>query len=781
MGMVSGGTRKHERLPRHSLRAFVSSRSGPVLLISGLVACRSEGRGIEGTKSAAAASPAPTAVSIRTSQQTIRSLTNEAQRAELAAEGLFVDFGTGDQHKYVQGGWRNGWSRRDIGADGSTFAIASARSVSVRVYLEPLHLPVINVSLRLRGRGGTRTVTVLVDGVSVGSARLSDKWRTVRLPLKARPLDAGWHSLTMLFESGRPPARADVDWLWLSRGPNATPDRMFRRVAPLAIGERALRALLAPTSRTYAFHLQPPPEAQLVFDYGGVNDVLFTVRAQLDGGRPQQLFQDRATPGKWREAAVDLSSFAGQALRLELQTRGESDSGWGDPEIMVPRTRQADSPPPPTSRPRGVIMLVMDTARADAFSPFNEHSRLRTPAFDRLATGSAVFLNAYANENWTKPSVATILSGLYPSTHGAKREPDVLSKDVTLLPEILQRRGFATAAFIANGYCSEKFGFRRGWDVYRNYIRENRPSQAEHVLSDALAWLDSNPRSRFFLYIQTIDPHVTYSPPRDHVRAYHPEPYQGPIGPTLDGYEQAAISQGKKPVTAADIRWIRALYDAEISYHDEHLGRFLDALSASNVLDQTLVIVTNDHGEEIDDHGRHGHGHTLYQELIRSPLLMRYPPLISPTRVRAIVESVDLLPTVAELLGLPAQPGLDGVSLTPTLVGRPPSLPTYALAEFLDDQRALMVGRWKLLAGANGWRKLYDLESDPQEQIDLGARAHVARRLCEQHLGEALATPAKAARFGDVRATPRRFRPAKVKQDSELRRQLEALGYFGAM
>jgi choline-sulfatase len=710
-----------------------------------------------------------------------RSLTGEAQRAELFADGLVIDFGAGDQHKYVQGGWRNGWGPREAGPDGTAFAPAMARSLSLRFFLEPSHLPIRAIQMRLRARQRPRTMTISIDGAPIGSAQVVPSWTVARVPLRGRRLTPGWHQLTIAFDSQPGAVRADVDWLWLGRRGAPAPPDLSTRTGPLALGGRTFRALLAPTSRTYAFHLQPPRGAKLIFDFGGYRDTLFTVRARVDDSRYEQLFQDRATPGKWREGTVDLHRFAGQAMRLELETTGDSVSGWGDPEIMVPRTANSGLAPPVASRPRGVILLVMDTARADVFSPFNNRSRVHTPAFDRLAGRSAVFTNAYASENWTKPSVASILSGLYPSSHGAKREPDVLSRDVALLPELLQQRGFATAAFIANGYCSDKFGFRRGWATYRNYIRENRPSQAEHVFADALEWLDRHRDRPFFLYLQTIDPHVTYSPPPQHLRAYHPEPYDGPLGSTLDGYEQAAISQGKRPASAADLRWIRALYDAEISYHDEQFGRFVDALSGSRVLDETLMIVTNDHGEEIADHGRHGHGHTLYQELIRSPLLIRYPPRFKAGQVDVIVEAVDLLPTILETMGFPPRPDLDGVSLLPTLAGRPPSVPAYAMSEFLDDQRAVLVGRWKLLAGATGWRKLFDLQDDPQERNDLAARAPVARRLCEQHLAEALATPAKASRFRDVLTTPRRFQVTKVKHDPELRRQLEALGYFGAM
>ncbi len=753
-----------------------------VLCAAGVAACRADGPTPVEIPRAAEATPNRDTPSERPRREGVRSLVNEAQRAELSAGGLLVDFGTGDQHKYIQGGWKNGSSQRATDPGGTTFAAVTGRSLAVRFFLEPDHLPVRKVVARLRSPGRPLDVTVRLDDRPIGSASLGSGWTELRLPV-GRPRPApGWHDLKL--ELARQPGkrRVEIDWLWLPRSAGATsPAEAFTRVAPLAIGGRTLRALRAPTSRTYAFHLQPPPGAALVFDYGSAGDTLFTIKVLVDGRRRQQLFQDRATPGRWREAVVDLSAFDQKAVRLELETEGDTASGWGDPEIMVPRSAPPTPAPPPAPRPRGVIVLVMDTARADVFTPFNPRSRVKTPSFDRLARTSAVFLNAYANENWTKPSVATILSGLYPSTHGAKREPDVLSEDVAILPEILKAQGFATAAFIANGYCSEKFGFRRGWDTYRNYIRENRPSEAEHVFSDALTWLEANQGRRFFLYLQTIDPHVTYGPPPEQVRMYHPEPYRGPLGPTVDGFEQAAISQGKKPATAADVRWMRALYHGEISYHDLHLGTFLDALTASKLLDQTLVVVTNDHGEEIADHGRHGHGHTLYQELIRSPLLLRYPSRFEASRVHAVVELVDLLPTILETLSLSPRPGLDGVSLLPTLAGRPPSIPSYALSEFLEVQRAVMVGSWKLLASASGGRRLFDLVADPAERVDIAAQAPVARRLCEQHLAEALATPDKAARFRDAHPPQRRFEASRVKFDPELKRQLEALGYVGAM
>src|SRR5690606_28246765 len=167
----------------------------------------------------------------------------------------------------------------------------------------------------------------------------------------------------------------------------------------------------------------------------------------------------------------------------------------------------AAPPPAPTgtAQPKNVIVILMDTARADGYSPFAGADRTtRTPSYDALVARGTTFVGAYNNENWTKPSVATTLSGLYPTTHDAKEDASELSRDVELLSERLQKDGFATAGFVANGYVSDKFGFEQGWGTFKNYIREGVSSAARYVYADALAWLDehaaSAPDQPFFLY-----------------------------------------------------------------------------------------------------------------------------------------------------------------------------------------------------------------------------------------------------------------------------------------
>jgi choline-sulfatase len=715
--------------------------------------------------------------SMRNQLRGVRPLVVEARRAELDVGGMLIDFGTADQLKYTVAGWGNGWGERKVDSDGTTYTETRGRTLPVRLFLYRDAVAPRQIAVRVRSRGAPRPVAVTVGAELVGRARVGPAWTTLAFPmLRILP---GPIEVTLLPEG---PARTglDVDWMWLGRSPDGAIPQVGPRVGPLTFGDGTRRALLAPTPRGYAFYLEVPRGGSLVFDYGGNPGTRFLVRARADRGPARVSFQVAAVPGRWQEAVVDLSPLAGRAIKLELITEDSVGAGWGEPEIMVPREEPA-SPAPVARKPaRNLILLVMDTARADVFRAFNPKSRVRTPAFDRLAEQATVFTSAYANENWTKPSVATILSGLYPTTHGTKEDTDVLSPDVRLLSEHLRSRSFATAAFIANGYCSDKFGFKRGWDAYTNYIRENKPSQAEHVFGDALAWMTKHRGERFFLYLQTIDPHVPYNPPIEFSRLYFPEEYRGVVGPSLDGLEQLAIASNRKRMRPQDWVWIRALYDAEVTYHDTHMGRFLDAVAKLGILDDTLIVVTNDHGEELRDHGKLGHGHSLYEELVRAPLLIRYPSLFRPgQRIKEPVENVDLFPTIIETLGLESVSDVDGLSLLPMLEGRPPAVPSYAVSEFRDRHRSVRVGRWKLVASRTGVRSLFNIEFDPNEQNDQAKRAPIAGRMCEQHLAEFLASPAKTGRYREANVQQRRYRPGFVKQDPELRRQLEALGYFG--
>lgn len=722
----------------------------------------------------------PKQPSVRTRLEAYRPLLDEAARAEIDIGGLFIDLGTADQHKYTRGGWGTGWGESQQ-VDGVSVVQAGDR----RVHLDVLsHGDPQEIAVRARSAVSGQAATVWVDGKRQGDIWLEPEWTVMRVPVAAGALAAGRHNLQLTFtKDGKP--RAEIDWIWLAGQAGVEPPTAGLRVLPLRAGGQPKRALIAPTARTYSFYLQPPENASLVFDYASDVGTSFQVRAQADGGEAAELFSAKGEDG-WTEAEVDLSRFANQAIRLELVAAGpDGRAGWGEPAIMVP---PADSDKPavktaPPARPKNVIVILIDTVRASAFGPIRPDNDVETPVYDAFADQSTVFVHAYNNENWTKPSVATQLSGLYPTTHDTKKDDSKLPGEVELITERLQKQGFATAGFVANGYVSDKFGFQRGWDLFRNYIRENKASEADHVFGDALAWLSERKQAGddkpFFLYIQTIDPHVTYKAPPEYVQRYFADKYDGPLGPTIDATDLQNLTSGKVKPSEREVSWVRAMYNAEVTFHDEHMGKFFTELETMGRMQDTMIVITNDHGEEINDHGKFGHGHSLYDELLRAPLLMHFPGLFpAGARIDEVVETVDVTPTILDALGLEPMAQAEGASLLPLIQGKPVQRPTYALSEFLDNRRSVRVGNWKLMRSTSNWAQLYDVIADPDEQKNRIDEAQIARRMCEVHLGEGLATPDKSKRQQDV-TVKRQFKAGEADIDPATRAQLEALGYFG--
>jgi arylsulfatase A-like enzyme len=432
---------------------------------------------------------------------------------------------------------------------------------------------------------------------------------------------------------------------------------------------------------------------------------------------------------------IPLHAFEGHVVRLELGFEGKGSAALASPMIVTDSAQVTQ----PRERPKNVVVVLIDTQRADHLQPYNPGTRVRTPALAALAAQGTVFEAAQAPENWTKPSVASVLTGLYPASHGTKTGDAKLPDKALLLSEVLKEAGYATASFLANGYVSDKFGFNQGWDQYTNYIREKRNSNAENVYRDAARWIDEHKKKPFFAYIQTIDPHVPYDPPEELIQQYYPEPYHGVVSPrsTADQLGKAKLSPPKVVLNDEDRKYLEALYDGEVTYHDKYLGAFIDRLKRMGLYDKTLFVVTADHGEEFYDHQSYGHGHSLYQELIHVPWIMRYPGA-PPRRVPDTVSTVDIAPTVLTSLGLPVPPMMEGVDRTAQLLGaRAPAL-SAAVSDFLDDRRTIRAGRFKLvLRGLTP--TFFDLGSDPRELTELDLAAYpIAVRYCRVLLGQFL-------------------------------------------
>lgn len=465
---------------------------------------------------------------------------------------------------------------------------------------------------------------------------------------------------------------------------------------------------------------------------------------------------------------VDLGERAGEVVELEL--RAAEASRLSAATVEVP-----ERPAGELVRPTHLMVVLIDTLRADKLSPYDSETRVQTPGLDAFVRDATTFARAHSQENWTKPSVATLLSGLMPWEHTATQHESVVPRAVAMLPEILKAEGFETASFIANGFVSDRFGFDQGWDSYRNYIREGRRTHAEHVAGDVLAWLDRRDEDKpFFLYVHTIDPHVPYRPPDEDLALYGDPEYRGVVDFSRDRTLLENVKRGRVRLGERDRAHLKALYDGEITYHDRHFRSILQGLERRGVADSTMVVITSDHGEELFDHGSVGHGHSVYEELLHVPLFVKLPGE-TPRRVERSVGLVDVLPTILEAFGLPIPDDLAGRSFLDELRGSGRGLERGTVSAFMEHWRTLNVGRWKLVERPGRAPALYDLERDPSESDDLSERRPIVRRWLRGLLGIRLA---ESADDGTPRRR-RRPRPERTVIDDETAAQLRALGYTG--
>jgi len=635
--------------------------------------------------------------------------------------------------------------------------------------------------MRVRSAGGQGKATLSASFANVDvlkNVAVPGEWTVLRAPI-AKAL-RGRKNLTL-----QSTGSVDVDWLWLPTSEEVNDFASVPRSLPITFANGARRALAAPTSRSLSFYLHPPKDAKLIVDVGSDQGATCTVKVQSESGE-QELLHVKPDASTWQEQVVDLGKFADKPIRLELAVQTSvGKSGWGEPEIMIPG--KAESPPTP-KRAKNLVFILMDTTRADSFASVNPDTIVHTPVYDALAAKSTTFANAYNNENWTKPSVTTMWSALYPGTHGARQATSHVDASIHFMSEQLQDNGFTTAAFIANAVVSKTFGFDKGWTHFQNDSDSDVDGNGSKLYPHAAQWLEAHKDERFFLYVQSVDPHITYDVPKEYLRRYYKGTYSGQLGPSFDRDEQMRVDNGSMKVSDDDMAYVRALYHGEVSYQDHYIGALIKKIDELGLADDTLLVITNDHGEELRDHGTMGHGWPLFEEQLRAPLLMRYAPIFKPgASIKQVVEQVDLAPTILDALGVPPMKSAEGLSLLPLLsdgIGKRQH-PFYAVSWTRKLMRSVRVGDWKLIAGKNsGWMYLYNLRNDPKEQHNLLKKgktppkeALLPGRLCEIYLGEALATPNKAMRMKGAGQT-QRYNSPEISIDAKTRKQLEALGYL---
>lgn len=546
--------------------------------------------------------------------------------------------------------------------------------------------------------GSRRLATVFLALLLAGSAAAQDLVSALHASLRGadtivlqfKPVRA-WGSMRHALQLPIP---------WTLRAPLTVP-REARMDVALAVLDRLFGEPVAERAK--------PTRMRLSFTPAGGTTVPLLDRVVDPKGRPR----DRG----WIARRIDLGRFGGQhgVLEIRVEVDGAPDEhGATFALVSRPVLRGADDP---GARPN-LLLVTIDALRADHLSCYG-YGRPTTPALDRLAAEGVRFANAFANAPMTVPSLPQLFTGRHFPQPGAP----------TLLSSLYAARSGPTLAIVRNPYLHAFLTLDARDSFDRLLLLDSW--RAPHISRAALEWIDRGGAAPWAIYLHYLDTHTPYLVPEPAATRFADPGHRGTIGATFTAVDAARDGR----LGPADRQRVIDLYDGAIRWVDEHVATLIDGLRARGLLERTLVVVTADHGEELFDRGGFFHGQSLYDEQLRVPLVVRFPGAAhAGTVVDAQVGLVDLLPSLAEAMGLPLLGSVDGESWMPLLRGEArPARPLFARAANPERpwRYAVRLPPHKLVLTVDPpGEQLFDLGTDPGERTD---------RLADPEAGPALA------------------------------------------
>jgi arylsulfatase A-like enzyme len=458
----------------------------------------------------------------------------------------------------------------------------------------------------------------------------------------------------------------------------------------------------------------------------GGSPVEFRLAVESTDG-PRDLIDDTLDPlhdKGWSEHTADLGTLAGQTVRFRFATRVIPRAGadpaasfglplWGAPQIVEPRRRDGR---------RNVVLISLDTLRGDHLDGSLDGIPIM-PELRRIAERGTAFENAFSTYPSTSASHMTMFTGLYPSTHQVVFATHTLAATIPTLPEILAAHGYATVGVTEDAMLAAQAGFMRGFDYYREFKGRTMwetVGQIEKTFSTGLRWIEQHPGERFFLFLHTYEVHTPYEPPAEY-----------------DVFKTWERDGTRAPIDASAPKFVvdRHRYAGEAHYTDVVVKQLFDRLAELGVLDDTIVVVTSDHGDEFGEHGMIGHAKTAYDEVLHVPLVIVAPGVVPRgKRVTTPVSLVDLMPTLLSLVHVDLPPDVQGRSLLPLLRGTPFPQQRVLYAEAppwgsgTGRRVSARIAGFKWIASdvAGVPAEIYDLTVDPGEKARVSDPALVA-------------------------------------------------------
>jgi len=651
---------------------------------------------------------------------------------------MVMTAGSVDFYKFVDGGWKGSWI---LGQKDGNVRVAYVSGLSA-AFSFPIDtdgdgaagkaLGDLSMSITMRSVAPNQKLSVFANEKPVATIDVGKERASYDFKLPASALTLGENRIRLTFRNagaiaGGKKAAAAIDTIEIGqpRTSAASGTRVFPNPSSIVLGGVTKTALTLPEASRLSYYVQVPAKGSLALAYGSTQpSVTAQVRIVRDGAAPTVLFEGPAS-AKFVDAVWDLTAFAGQAVRIDLVSRG-GGIAWAEPRLMVP-----GSPSAPAAKKtfEHIYIWMCDTLRADKVHVYNPKTNVLTPNYDAFAADATRFGWAQVQGTWSLPSQASMLTGVYPNVHKATEQASKINPQLPIAPEIFKKAGFKTGLFSSNGYVSSKWGFGRGFDENRNFVRENLPNGADNLWGTAKKWILPGKAKPQFVYLAVIEPHVIYNPKKEFLKQYWDKPYTGPIKPVLTGIQLGKIKKGTLKVNDTDKAYLEALHNAEITQSDTAFGVFLADLKAAGLYDSSVVVVISDHGDEFWDHGDVGHAQGPHQELVHVPFMIHAPGLLPVGRVvETDVEAMDLAPTVLELAGIPVPDSMQGQSVLPTALDEIAHTPASSLTQNGTMARGLKSGRYRFIHSGVGHMELYDEIEDPRERTELESKRPIALR-----------------------------------------------------
>jgi len=647
----------------------------------------------------------------------------------LVSQGrLVIDCGSPSFATFIEGGYRSQW-HLSVEHDGRRAALTSG--LAGELYL-PLDgdaggvLPAVGdpaplrIGMFVRPTKANQLVSVFFNEVrlrDVSMPRTEWGWHEVAVPAKA--VRRGENKLRFYFRhtadvGGRSSAAAFARIVVSASSPPSAP--VEGRALEVSRIERAngeIRGFELEESARLSAWLRVPDRGarlRLAVSGGGATAALRPAK-----GRSQTLWTQESST-RWVRRDADLSPWRGQVVRLDLIGRGAV--AWGEPRVV--RAPPTSEPPVPV-RPDYIVVWTVSSLRPDG-------GGAATPNFDRVRAKGIRFDGLVAASPAPGPAHVALLTGRHP----ARGRPDEVAKT---LGERLGESGWQSGLFSGNGFVNDELGFARGFAAYENPIRSSQPHSGRVLWQMARRFLkqriDKGQR-RALVYVAASEPHLPYTPTSEsRERAWSgPAPFEPAQTTSVAG----AVASGRRRLTADEQRYLRALYAAEVADVDAAFGTMLADLEELGIADRTAVVLVGDHGEELFERGAVGHGATLRDEVLRTPLVVFMPGALESVRVEATVGAVDVYATVLDLAGVAPGPGAQGQSVLP--LGRPgASAPRPAFSHLPNVGRAVTLAGYRLIVPAVRGHQLYEIGAGPGTEGDLMGERPVIERYLRNAFG----------------------------------------------